>query len=88
MMLKETIALTGAALIPACSVKASESPPRKEAMYWNELGDEVECELCPHKCILDNRKTGKCRTRFNDNGRLFTNAYGNPCAVHVDPIEK
>jgi len=32
--------------------------------------------------------TGVCRTRRNDNGTLVTLGYGNPCAVHVDPIEK
>jgi pyruvate formate lyase activating enzyme len=29
-----------------------------------------------------------CRSRVNLEGRLYTLAYGNPCAVHIDPIEK
>jgi pyruvate formate lyase activating enzyme len=29
-----------------------------------------------------------CRVRENRGGRLYTFVYGNPCAIHVDPIEK
>jgi pyruvate formate lyase activating enzyme len=32
--------------------------------------------------------TGICRVRQNVNGTLMTHGYANPCAVHVDPIEK
>ncbi len=31
---------------------------------------------------------GDCRARGNIDGELTTLVYGNPCAVHVDPIEK
>jgi pyruvate formate lyase activating enzyme len=31
---------------------------------------------------------GNCRVRTNIGGKLFSLAYGNPCSVHVDPIEK
>ena len=58
------------------------------AQYWNNMGDAVGCELCPNRCVLANGKTGVCRTRQNINGTLVNNAYANPCAVHVDPIEK
>ena len=29
-----------------------------------------------------------CRSKVNINGKLYSLAYGNPCSVHVDPIEK
>jgi pyruvate formate lyase activating enzyme len=29
-----------------------------------------------------------CRNRRVYNGKLYTIAYGNPCAIHIDPIEK
>jgi pyruvate formate lyase activating enzyme len=32
--------------------------------------------------------TGNCRSRVNHNGKMYSIGYGNPCAVHVDPIEK
>ena len=81
---------TGAAImgsvIPTKIAWSAES--RKDAMFWHERGEAVACELCPHACILEKGKTGHCRTRQNIAGKLITNAYANPCALHVDPIEK
>ena len=48
----------------------------------------VRCLLCPHNCIIKEGKYGICKTRVNKNGVLYTMAYGNPCSVSVDPIEK
>ena len=48
----------------------------------------VECELCPHRCVLANYQRGECRVRVNVDGTLYTLVYGKPCATHVDPIEK
>lgn len=48
----------------------------------------IQCELCPHGCLLAEGQRGDCRVRINLNGRLQTLVYGNPCAVHIDPIEK
>ena len=31
---------------------------------------------------------GDCRVRINLDGKLQTLVYGNPCSVHIDPIEK
>jgi pyruvate formate lyase activating enzyme len=48
----------------------------------------VRCQICPNNCLVLEGETGKCRTHLVRSGKLYTNAYGNPCAVHVDPIEK
>ncbi len=48
----------------------------------------IKCTLCPHECLLENYQIGLCRTRMNMEGKLITLAYGKPCSVHVDPIEK
>lgn len=59
------------------------------AKYQKKLdGQQVECLLCPHFCELKAGQTGICRTRENIGGMLYSNAYGNPCSVAVDPIEK
>jgi len=56
---------------------------------WYEQHDEmVRCNLCPHACILGENDRGFCRTRVVKKKKLYTIAYGNPCAVHVDPVEK
>ncbi|HIE38344.1 MAG TPA: AmmeMemoRadiSam system radical SAM enzyme [Anaerolineales bacterium] len=51
-------------------------------------GTYVRCNLCPHGCFIAEGERGQCRARENQGGRLFSVVYGNPCAVHVDPIEK
>ncbi|MCU4156219.1 AmmeMemoRadiSam system radical SAM enzyme [Carboxylicivirga sp. A043] len=61
---------------------------RHEAKYYRKKGNTVICELCPNMCRLLNGETGKCRTRTNRHGMLITEAYANPCALHIDPVEK
>ncbi len=51
-------------------------------------GDVVECQLCPHGCVLAEGDRGFCRTRVVKDGVLHTLAYGNLCAFAVDPVEK
>jgi pyruvate formate lyase activating enzyme len=51
-------------------------------------GGYVRCNLCPHFCIIADGERGHCRVRENRGGVLYSMVYGNPCAVHVDPIEK
>ncbi len=60
----------------------------REATFYIKKNGSVQCLLCPHHCVLNEGETGDCRTRININGKLMTIAYGNPCALHVDPIEK
>ncbi len=59
------------------------------AKYWQLLdGERVQCLLCPNNCVLRPGQLAPCRTRINEDGVLYTIAYANPVAVHVDPIEK
>lgn len=59
------------------------------ALYQESLPDKsVRCLLCPHQCVLQEGQSGICRTRINKQGELFALAYGNPCSLAVDPIEK
>jgi len=61
----------------------------KEAKFYESLGDNlVRCALCPNRCVISEGQRGLCGVRINNNGKLYTLGYGNPCAVHVDPIEK
>jgi len=62
---------------------------RKLSPYFTPLEDgRIRCELCPHHCEVEKGKRGACRVRENSDGRYYSLVYGNPCAVHVDPIEK
>lgn len=60
----------------------------KEALFYSREGDRILCAKCPHACVLDDGEMGRCRSRLAHGGRLYSIAYGNPCAVHIDPIEK
>ena len=56
--------------------------------YVSDAGGRVQCGICPNRCILGPGDRSVCRSRVNIDGKLYSLAYGNPCAVHVDPIEK
>lgn len=60
----------------------------REALFYSVTPKGVRCLICPNECILKEGESGECRNRINRDGKLFSIAYGNPCAVHVDPIEK
>jgi len=60
----------------------------REAMHYLKLGANMQCKNCPNECLLESEDRGRCRNRVNKEGKLYTLAYGNPCAFHVDPIEK
>lgn len=60
----------------------------KEALFYRKVGEGLECQKCPNGCILMPGDTGICRSRVNHDGKMYSIAYGNPCAVHIDPIEK
>jgi pyruvate formate lyase activating enzyme len=51
-------------------------------------GGEIQCALCPRHCRVPEGKRGYCRVRENRGGKYYSLVYGNPCAVHLDPIEK
>lgn len=80
----------------AMRLDASE-PSRKagtifhEARYYEAIDGKqkrVSCRLCPHGCTISPGDIGFCRARKNLDGRLYSLGYAQPCAVHVDPIEK
>ncbi|HEX2395061.1 MAG TPA: AmmeMemoRadiSam system radical SAM enzyme [Bacteroidales bacterium] len=60
----------------------------KECTFREETPRGIKCQICPNECILKPGDTSYCRNRINYRGKLYSIAYGNPCAVHVDPIEK
>ena len=61
----------------------------REGYAYRSLGDrQVACLICPNHCALSPGDRSICRSRVNVDGKLYSLAYGNPCAVHVDPIEK
>ncbi len=60
----------------------------KEAEYYVRTPRGLKCQLCPNECTIKEGDVGDCRTRVAEEGKLYSIVYGNPCSMHVDPIEK
>jgi len=49
---------------------------------------KVQCELCFHRCELEEGQTGFCRARGNRGGTVVALNYGKLTSLALDPIEK
>jgi len=61
----------------------------KKAMYFKKLNKKtVQCELCPHRCLVSNGGKGICGVRKNNNGILYSLVYKKLCSAYPDSISK
>jgi len=61
----------------------------KECYLYSKLENlKTKCNLCNHKCVIANGKTGKCFVRKNIDGSLYSLVYDKLVAEHIDSIEK
>jgi len=61
----------------------------KEALFYNKLKNKsVQCNLCPHNCVIKEENVGLCRVRKNIKGKLFSLVYAKPAAIQLDPLTK
>ncbi len=61
----------------------------KEAMFYKKLKEEkVNCNLCPHSCVIPVDEAGECGVRKNVEGKLYSLVHSKACALSIDPIEK
>ncbi len=87
-------ALTAPEILRPFSYAHAQRPQKglvktKLSPYFKPLdGGAIQCELCPKGCQVPKGERGFCRVRENRDGKYFTLVYGNPCAIHLDPIEK
>jgi pyruvate formate lyase activating enzyme len=61
---------------------------KKIALFQEETARGIMCRICPNECVLKEGEISKCNNRKVYKSKLYTMAYGNPCSVNVDPIEK
>lgn len=80
-------ALPYASLTGAISTE-EETLKLREAMFQEETPRGIMCRICPNECVLKEGEISKCNNRRVSDSRLFTMAFGNPCSVNIDPIEK
>lgn len=77
--------------LDGAQIQGKNDIPMKEAAYYRKIDEKqkkVWCQLCPRGCILSNGELGFCMARKNIDGKLYALGYAQPCALHVDPIEK
>lgn len=61
----------------------------KEAYLYSKIKDnKVRCDLCSHRCVVEEGSKGICCVRENRNGILYTLVYRKLISENVDPIEK
>lgn len=78
-----------------CPVSGFATPDKKhpgkysrEAIWYTVTPRGVVCGICPNECTLRPGEVSICHNRVNIGNKLYSIAYGNPCAIHVDPVEK
>lgn len=49
---------------------------------------EAICQLCPHRCRVEEGHTGLCGARANRGGKIICKNYGKITSLALDPIEK
>jgi len=57
-------------------------------MFYKKVKDDVQCQLCPHFCLIHKYEYGKCKARKNTGGKLCAMTYAKPVSIAIDPIEK
>lgn len=61
---------------------------KKAILYKKLKGNLVQCELCPHYCVIKQDNFGRCGVRQNIDGELYSLVYGKAISLAIDPIEK
>src|SRR6056297_3927185 len=60
-----------------------------DALYYTvKENNTIQCELCPHNCIIKDKESGICKVRKNVDGKLISTNYGLISSMGFDPIEK
>jgi pyruvate formate lyase activating enzyme len=59
----------------------------REALFYQLTPRGARCELCPNNCTVTEARKGDCKTRIFQDGKLLTQAYGNPYYVNTEKPE-
>ncbi len=63
------------------------NPSSHETILYEKKGKIVRCKICQRYCVIPEGKFGFCRTRYNENGKLFSLIYGQVEVIHIAPSE-
>jgi pyruvate formate lyase activating enzyme len=81
---------TESLITPTIERIASRTPrPLHEMRFYRPLAEDlVQCEVCFRRCVIRPDCIGFCANVTNIRGKCYCLAYGLPCALNADPIEK
>ncbi len=85
---RSSLALAAGIFTPFSAGAEGVAPGERLAMFQEESARGVICMICPNECTLKDGELSDCRNRIARKSKLYTMAYGNPCAVNIDPVEK
>ncbi len=78
-----------AGLITPVPLQASVTASHERlAMHQQQSARGVVCMICPNECTLKDGEVSDCHNRVARRSKLYTMAFGNPCAANIDPMEK
>jgi pyruvate formate lyase activating enzyme len=92
--IKRCAAFSAGVICFPCNISAigtdveDKSIYRKLAMFQEETARGIMCRICPNECVLKEGEVSKCNNRIVYKSKLYSMAYGNPCSVNIDPVEK
>jgi pyruvate formate lyase activating enzyme len=92
--IKKSFALSAGLVCFPCQAVISDKSTdqqgiyKRVAMYQEETPGGIMCRICPNGCVLKEGDLSRCKNRKVHDSVLYTMAYGNPCSVNVDPVEK
>lgn len=59
----------------------------KVAKLFEKVGNEVQCNACSKKCLIQKNQTGICGVRTNVDDKLYLLVYGKIVTKKIDPVE-
>ncbi len=83
-----SLVVAAGVLAPLSLEGMKPAPKERLAMYQEESARGVVCMICPNECNPKEGELSDCHNRIVRNSKLYTMAFGNPCAVNIDPVEK
>lgn len=91
--IKQTLVFSAGLICYPCralggNVPGDEGIYKRIAMYQEETPRGIMCRICPNECVLKEGEVSQCRNRKVHKSKLYTMAFGNPCSVAIDPVEK
>jgi len=60
----------------------------KGVLQEKKTDNKVRCNVCQRRCLINCGGYGYCKTRVNKDGEIYSDIYGEICAVNIDPVEK